>query len=159
MGKCLSSDSWYPKKYCIPLLDIRLSLPFLSHNMSSGDGTLGPVPCHNSLSQVAERDFEHMGPGVRKLLEKYIPQGVSGGAVVGRVNSYLVESGLCEVGSFCSIEAYRFCLGEVSRVGVDFLELEIESPLDFERARSILVPDRCFSQTSLFSFPSQGWWI
>ena len=79
--------------------------------MSSGDGTLGPVPCHNSLSQVAERDFEHMGPGVRKLLEKYIPQGVSGGAVVGRVNSYLVESGLCEVGSFCSIEAYRFWLG------------------------------------------------
>ena len=88
-------------------------------------------------------------------MEKYIPQGVSRGVVVGRVDSYLVESGLYEVGSFCSIKGYRFWLGEVSRVEVDFLELEIESPLDFERVGSIQVPDRCFLQTSLFSFPSQ----
>ena len=36
-------------------------------------------------------------------------------------------SGSCEVDSFCSIEGFRFWLGEVVRVGVNFLELEIES--------------------------------
>ena len=71
---------------------------------------------------------------------------------------YLEESGLCEVDSFCSIEGYRFWLGEVVRVGVDLLELTIESPLDFERVNSILVPDRCFSHTSLFFLPSPVWW-
>ena len=39
------------------------------------------------------------------------------------------------------------------------MELEIESSLDFERVRSILVPDQCLTQASLFSFPSQVWWI
>jgi len=100
-----------------------------------------------------------MGPRVRELLRKYIHREVSGGTVVGGVDSYLVESGFCEVGNFCSIEGYRFWLGKVVRVGVDFLELEIESPLDFERVGSILVPDRCFTQASLFAFPSQVWWV
>ena len=61
--------------------------------------------------------------------------------VVGGEGSYLVVSGFCEVNSFCSIEGCRFWLGEVVRVGVDFLELEIESSLDLERVGSTLVPD------------------
>ena len=100
-----------------------------------------------------------MGPRVRELLRKYIYREVSGGVGVGGEGSYLVESGFCEVDSFCSIEGCRFWLGEVVRVGVDFLELEIESSFDFERVRSILVPDQCLTQASLFSFPSQVWWI
>ena len=90
-------------------------------------------------------------------MRKYILREVSGGVVVGGVDSYLVESGFCEVDSFCSIEGYKFWLAEVVRVGVDFLELEIESPLDFERVGSILISDRCFTQASPFSFPSQVW--
>ena len=81
-----------------------------------------------------------MGPRVRELLRKYIYREVSRGVVVGGEGSYLV-SGFCEVDSFCSIEGCQFWLGEVVRVGVEFLELEIESSLDFERVRSILVPD------------------
>ena len=61
--------------------------------------------------------------------------------VVEGKGSYLVVSGFCEVNSFCSIEGCRFWLGEAVRVGVDFLELEIESSLDFEKVRFILVPD------------------
>ena len=91
--------------------------------------------------------------GEETIGEIYSPEGQQRSS--GRVDSYLVESGLYEVGSFCSIKGYRFWLGEVSRVEVDFLELEIESPLDFERVGSIQVPDSCFLQTSLFSFPSQ----
>ncbi len=147
------------KKCCIFPLVIGLSFPFLSDIMSSSDTILEPVPCHDFLSQAAERDFERMGPRVRELSRKYIHREVSGGTVVGGVDSYLVESGFCEVGNFCSIEGYRFWLGKVVRVGVDFLELEIESPLDFERVGSILVPDRCFTQASLFAFPSQVWWV
>ena len=109
--------------------------------MSSGTIVLGLAPCHNFLSWVAERDFERMGPRVRELLKKYIYREVSGGVGVGGEGSYLVASGLCEMNSFCSIEGCRFWLGEVVRVGVDFLELKIESSLDFERVRSILVPD------------------
>ena len=105
------------------------------------------------------RDFEWMGPRVRELFRKYIHMEISRGVVVGGADSYLVESGLCEADSCCSIESYRFWLGEVSRVGVDLLELEIESPFDFDRVRSILVPNRCFMQAFLFSFPSQVWWI
>ena len=82
-----------------------------------------------------------------------------GGVVVGGEDSYLVASGFCEVDSFCSIEGCRFWLRELVRVGVDFLELEIESSLDFERVRSTLVPDQCLTQASLFSFPSHVWWI
>ena len=82
-----------------------------------------------------------MGPRIRELLKKYIYREVSGGVAVGGEDSYLVASGFCEVDSFCSIEGCRFWLGEVVRVGVDFLELEIESSLDFERVGSILVPD------------------
>ena len=134
-GQILSSGSWHQKKCCILPLNIRLSLPFLSQIMSSDNATLGPVPCHDFYWEV------------------------SGGVVVRRVDSYLVESKFCKVGSFCSIEGYRFWLEEVSKVRVDFLELEIESPFDFERVRPILVPDRCFLQTPLFSFPSQVWWI
>ena len=67
------------------------------------------------------------------------------------------KCGFCEVGSFCSIEGYWFWLGEVVRVGVE--ELSIESPLNFEREGSVLVPDRCFTQASIFSFPSLFWWI
>ena len=78
---------------------------------------------------------------------------------MGGEGSYLVASGFCEVDSFCSIEGCRFWLGEVARVGGDFLELEIESSLNFERVESILVPDQCLTQASLFSFPSQVWWI
>ena len=108
--------------------------------MSSGTTVLGLAPCHDFLSQVAERDFERMGPRVRELL-KYIYREVSGGVVVGREGSYLVASGLCEVNSFCSIEGCQFWLEEVVKVGVDFLGLKIESSLDFERVGSILVPD------------------
>ena len=54
----------------------------------------------------------------------------------------------------CGNTSCRFWLGEVVRVGVDFLELKIENSLDFERVRSILVPDWCFTQASLFFFPS-----
>ena len=100
-----------------------------------------------------------MGPRVRELLKKYIYREVNGGVAVGGEGSYLVVSGLCEVNSFCSIEGCQFWLGEVVRVGVNFLELEIESSLDFERVGSILVPDQCLTQASLFSFPSQVWWI
>ena len=73
-----------------------------------------------------------MGPRVRALLRKYIHREVSGGVVVG-VDLHLVESRFCEADSFCSIEGYRFWLGGVVRVGVDFC--------------------------SVFSFPSQVWWI
>ena len=69
--------------------------------------------------------------------------------VVGRADSYLMESGF----HASSTEGYRFWLGEI--VGGRLFE----SPLDFERVRSILVPDKCFMQASLFSFPSQVWWI
>ena len=82
-----------------------------------------------------------MGPRVSEVLGKYIYREVNGGVIVGGVDSYLVASGFCEVDSFCSIEGCRFWLGEVVRVGVDFLELEVGSSLDFERVRSILVPD------------------
>ena len=88
-----------------------------------------------------------MGPRVRELLKKYIYREVSRGVVVGGEGSYLVVSGFCEVDSFCSIEGCRFWLGEVVRVGVDFLELEIESSLDFERVGSILVSDQCLVET------------
>ena len=86
-----------------------------------------------------------MGPRVRELLKKYIYREVSRGVVLGGEGSYLVANGFCEVDSFCSIEGCQFWLGEVVRVGVDFLELKIESSLDFERVRSILVPDRCLT--------------
>ena len=87
----------------------QIIVPLLSHIISSSDTVLGPVPCHNFLSQVAEREFEQIGHKVRELLGKYIYREVNRGVVV--------------------------------RVGVDFLELEIESCLDFERVSSILVSD------------------
>ena len=86
-------------------------------------------------------DCEQISPRVRELLGKYMYKEVHRGMVVGGVYLYLVTSGSCEVDSFCFIGGCRCWLGAVVRVGVDFLELEIESSLDFGRVRSILVPD------------------